>query len=181
MVQNNVAAEKSRKTSRLSKGLNPDVPRPVNQAQRKIYLIFQLHQKMKKRQKIERQMRRHHRFRKWTSIESHSNNSAIGQELVLRSVILLFNLGLTTQQATKRNIEEGDNKLPEKKKEPGWLRFLKEITNWFAIMLWVGSILCIVIYIIQPQGNLPNLYLAFVLMFVVLLTGAITYAQGAKS
>jgi len=33
MVQNNVAAEKSRKTSRLSKGLNPDVPRPVNQAQ----------------------------------------------------------------------------------------------------------------------------------------------------
>lgn len=31
MVQNNVAAEKSRKTSRLSKGLNPDVPRPVNQ------------------------------------------------------------------------------------------------------------------------------------------------------
>lgn len=32
MVQNNVAADKSRKTSRLSKGLNPDVPRPVNQS-----------------------------------------------------------------------------------------------------------------------------------------------------
>lgn len=48
-------------------------------------------------------------------------------------------------------------------------------------MLWVGSILCIVIYIVQPTGNLPNLYLAFVLMFVVLLTGGITYTQGAKS
>lgn len=89
--------------------------------------------------------------------------------------------GLSTEQAIKRNTEEGDNKLPEKKKEPGWLRFLKEITNWFAIMLWVGSILCIIIYIIQPTGNLPNLYLAFVLMIVVLLTGAITFAQGAKS
>lgn len=48
-------------------------------------------------------------------------------------------------------------------------------------MLWVGSILCIVIYIIEPTGNLPNLYLAFVLMIVVLLTGAITFSQGAKS
>lgn len=89
--------------------------------------------------------------------------------------------GLTTDMALKRNAEEGDNKLPEKEKEPGWLRFLKEVTNWFAIMLWVGSILCIVIYIVQPTGNLPNLYLAFVLIFVVLLTGAITFAQGAKS
>jgi len=48
-------------------------------------------------------------------------------------------------------------------------------------MLWVGSILCIVIYIVQPAGNLPNLYLAFVLIFVVILTGVITFAQGAKS
>ena len=31
MVQNTNAAEKSRKTSRLSKGLNPDVPRSVAQ------------------------------------------------------------------------------------------------------------------------------------------------------
>ncbi len=48
-------------------------------------------------------------------------------------------------------------------------------------MLWVGSILCIVTYAIQPTGNLPNLYLGFILIFVILLTGAITYMQGAKS
>ena len=89
--------------------------------------------------------------------------------------------GLSSEMALKRNAEEGDNKLPEKKKEPAWIRFLREITNWFAIMLWVGSILCIVIYIVQPTGNLPNLYLAFVLMFVVILTGVITFMQGAKS
>ena len=28
MIQNSNAAEQSRKTSRMSKGLNPDVPRP---------------------------------------------------------------------------------------------------------------------------------------------------------
>jgi len=38
MVQNNAAAEKSRKTSRLSKGLNPDVPRPASQNPGKIEL-----------------------------------------------------------------------------------------------------------------------------------------------
>lgn len=89
--------------------------------------------------------------------------------------------GLTTEMAIKRNLQEGDNKLPQKEKTPAWIRFLKEITNWFAIMLWIGSILSIITYILQPEGNLPNLYLAFVLMFVVVLTGIITFAQGAKS
>lgn len=48
-------------------------------------------------------------------------------------------------------------------------------------MLWVGSILCIITYIIQPDQNLPNLYLGFILIFVILLTGTITYMQSAKS
>ena len=89
--------------------------------------------------------------------------------------------GMTTDAAAKRNLLEGDNKLPEKEKTPGWIRFLKEITNWFALMLWVGSILCIVTYIVQPTGNLPNLYLAFVLIIVILITGIITFSQQAQS
>lgn len=48
-------------------------------------------------------------------------------------------------------------------------------------MLWIGSILSIMTYILQPEGNLPNLYLAFVLIFVIILTGIITFAQGAQS
>ena len=89
--------------------------------------------------------------------------------------------GMKTEAAMRKNEEEGDNKLPEKKKVPGWIRFLKEITNWFAIMLWVGSILCIVTYIVQRSGNLPNLYLAFVLIIVILITGAITFSQQASA
>ena len=48
-------------------------------------------------------------------------------------------------------------------------------------MLWIGSILCVITYIVQPTGNLPNLVLGFVLIFVVLLTGVITFMQSAKS
>jgi sodium/potassium-transporting ATPase subunit alpha len=48
-------------------------------------------------------------------------------------------------------------------------------------MLWVGSILCIVTYAIQPAGNAPNLYLAFVLIIVILITGVITFSQQAQS
>jgi sodium/potassium-transporting ATPase subunit alpha len=71
--------------------------------------------------------------------------------------------------------------LPEKEKTPGWIRFLVEISNWFSIMLWIGSILCIITYVIQPGLNLPNLYLGFILIFVILLTGTITFLQSAKS
>jgi sodium/potassium-transporting ATPase subunit alpha len=89
--------------------------------------------------------------------------------------------GLTTEAALRRNMEEGDNKLPEKEKTPAWIRFLKELANWFAIMLWVGAILCAVTYIVQPSGNLPNLVLGIVLVIVILLTGVITFMQSAKS
>ena len=48
-------------------------------------------------------------------------------------------------------------------------------------MLWIGAILCIITYIIQPTGNLPNLYLAFVLIIVILITGIITFLQQSQS
>ena len=48
-------------------------------------------------------------------------------------------------------------------------------------MLWIGSILCIVTYIIQPYGNLSNLYLALALVIVILITGIITFSQQAQS
>ena len=33
--------------------------------------------------------------------------------------------GLTSEAATQRNLLQGDNKLPDKKKTPAWIRFLK--------------------------------------------------------
>jgi len=68
----------------------------------------------------------------------------------------------------------GDNKLSEKEREPLWKKFVKEVSNGFAIMLWVGSILCILTYILQPSDP-SNMYLGVVLIGVILLTGYITF------
>lgn len=89
--------------------------------------------------------------------------------------------GLSGQQASEKLIQFGENRLPEKKKTPGWIIFLHEITNWFAIMLWVGCILCFIAYGIQPSSGLGNVYFAIILILVIFITGAITYMQNAKS
>ncbi len=85
MVQNNAAAEKSRKTSRLSKGLNPDVPRPAAHNVGIFYLI-QLHQKIKNKLKVEKPMRKQLRSQKWTNTEFPLKNSATDLEQILKLV-----------------------------------------------------------------------------------------------
>ena len=44
-------------------------------------------------------------------------------------------------------------------------------------MLWVASFLSIIVYILQPVGNLSSLYFFFILIFIIILTGIITFAQ----
>lgn len=41
--------------------------------------------------------------------------------------------------------------LPAGKKTPAWILFIKELLNWFAIMLWIGSGLCIMAYFLEPS------------------------------
>ena len=89
--------------------------------------------------------------------------------------------GLSEEEASRRNVELGDNKLPEGKKTPAWILFIKELLNWFAIMLWVGGGLCIMAYFLQPSQGPSNIYLSIVLFAVIILTGSITYMQTSKS
>lgn len=84
--------------------------------------------------------------------------------------------GLTTQQGEENLHKYGPNKLSEKKKTPAWIKFLHEITNGFAIMMWVGMTLCWIAFGIDP-GDPSNYYLAIIIIFVVLLTGTITFRQ----
>ncbi|KAL4501125.1 hypothetical protein ABPG73_013863 [Tetrahymena malaccensis] len=91
-----------------------------------------------------------------------------------------YQKGLSSTKATQLNEQFGDNKLSEKEREPLWKKFLKEVSNGFAIMLWVGAALCILVYILQPDDP-SNLYLGIVLILVIFLTGYITFQQTAKS
>ena len=84
--------------------------------------------------------------------------------------------GLTLEQAELNFHAYGANKLSEKKRTPAWLKFLHEITNGFAIMMWVGQGLCWLAFGIDPSDP-SNYYLAIIIILVVLLTGAITFKQ----
>lgn len=70
--------------------------------------------------------------------------------------------------------------MSEKTKDPWYLQLFRELTSFFALLLWVGSILCFVAYGID-QSDPSNLYLGIVLAVVVFLTGLVTYLQNAKS
>lgn len=70
--------------------------------------------------------------------------------------------------------------LSEREKVSLWVKLFHELTNGFALMLWVSSGLCFFAYGITPD-DISNLYLAVVLVIVIGVTGLITFQQNAKS
>lgn len=82
--------------------------------------------------------------------------------------------GITEEYAIQQNKIQGDNKLTEKKKKSLIIKFLHEISNGFAIMLWVGVLLCFITYGLDPEDS-SNIYLGIIISFVVLLTAGITF------
>lgn len=63
---------------------------------------------------------------------------------------------------------------------PWYLAFLKELTGFFSLLLWFGSILCFIGYGLDSTDP-SNLYLGIVLSAVVLITGCFSYYQSSKS
>jgi sodium/potassium-transporting ATPase subunit alpha len=54
--------------------------------------------------------------------------------------------------------------------------------GFFSILLWFGSFLCFVGFILQKdKEDRSNLYLGIVLAIVVFLTGWFSYVQTSKS
>lgn len=82
--------------------------------------------------------------------------------------------GLSQSEAVKRNLEQGDNMLTEKKSDPWYFQLLHEVTSFFSLLLWGGAILCFIAYGID-QTDPSNLYLGIVLVFVVIVTSIVTF------
>ena len=67
-----------------------------------------------------------------------------------------LNRGLTDSQA-KANFEEyGPNALTPPPTTPEWVKFCKNLFSGFAMLLWIGAILCFVAYSIQVCNHLSN-------------------------
>merc|ERR1712117_341744 len=93
--------------------------------------------------------------------------------------------GLTSAQA-KANLErDGPNALTPPPTTPEWVKFLRALFGGFAMLLWLGAVLCFIAYSIQAttmeQPPDDNLYLGVVLTAVVVVTGIFSYYQESKS
>ena len=63
--------------------------------------------------------------------------------------------GLGSAEALLRLKKEGLNILVQRRRESEWLKFLRQLTNLFAILLWCGAVLSLVAEYLTPgEGNL---------------------------
>lgn len=105
-------------------------------------------------------------------------------EIYQNSVLIRFRFrsqGLSHAKA-KENLErDGPNALTPPKQTPEWVKFCKNLFGGFAMLLWIGAILCFVAYSIQAstveEPADDNLYLGIVLSAVVIVTGIFSYYQ----
>jgi sodium/potassium-transporting ATPase subunit alpha len=87
--------------------------------------------------------------------------------------------GLSAIEAAERLRRDGANVLIQHKKEPEFLKFLRQLTNLFALLLWCGAGLSLLSeYLLPGEGSLS---IAIALIGVVLLNGAFSYWQGRKA
>merc|ERR1719266_1916066 len=93
--------------------------------------------------------------------------------------------GLTESQAAANLAEYGPNALTPPPTTPEWVKFCKNLFSGFAMLLWIGAILCFIAYTIQAtnfeEPPDDNLYLGIVLTVVVVVTGIFSYYQESKS
>lgn len=85
-------------------------------------------------------------------------------------------------EVRKRN---GLNQLTPPKEVSEFVKFCKQLMGGFAILLWIGSFLCVIAYGVERsrtiEASLDNLILGIILGLVVIITGLFSYYQESKS
>ena len=101
------------------------------------------------------------------------------EELLQKLRLDDLNQGLNEAAASKRLLEEGENVLKQKPVTPWYFLLLKQLTGFFALLLWCGSVLSYVAY--DLTDDIQNLYLSVVIALVVLVTSLISFYQEMQS
>lgn len=109
----------------------------------------------------------------------------ISLEEVLTRLETNVETGLSKEKAEEILKRDGPNALTPPPTTPEWVKFCKQLFGGFAMLLWVGSVLCFVAHGIllatEEDPASDNLYLGVVLALVVIVTGIFSYYQEAKS
>jgi magnesium-transporting ATPase (P-type) len=62
--------------------------------------------------------------------------------------------GLSSKEAEYRLHQNGLNKLTEPPQTPWWIKFLKQFTGFFSVLLEIGALLCIVAFLVDLISKL---------------------------
>eukprot|EP01099_Mayorella_cantabrigiensis_P003865 TRINITY_DN2903_c0_g2_i1.p1 TRINITY_DN2903_c0_g2~~TRINITY_DN2903_c0_g2_i1.p1 ORF type:complete len:533 (-),score=137.59 TRINITY_DN2903_c0_g2_i1:8-1552(-) len=90
------------------------------------------------------------------------------------------NQGLSSEVHQELLQRYGPNRMTPPKEKSEILKIIEHLFYGFAMLLWIGAVLCFVGYGLDTStGN--NLYLGIVLVTVVVLTGVFAYYQESKS
>lgn len=90
-----------------------------------------------------------------------------------------FKKGLTTEEAASRLVRDGPNELTPPVPVSLWWKFFLHLVGGFSLLLWVGSILCFIVY--GLDGSVENLTLGLVLAIVVVATGTFSFYQDMQA
>ena len=63
-------------------------------------------------------------------------------------ILLFFKQGLSIEKAAEVFERDGPNSLTPPPTTPEWVKFCRQLFGGFAMLLWIGSILCFVAYTI---------------------------------
>jgi magnesium-transporting ATPase (P-type)/mannitol/fructose-specific phosphotransferase system IIA component (Ntr-type) len=82
--------------------------------------------------------------------------------------------GLTTEEAAARLARYGPNLLKRAYRSPWYLKLVRNLFSFFAVLLWIAALLCFV-----PGVDLPQLGLA--ILTVIVVNGLFAFLQEYKS
>ncbi len=87
--------------------------------------------------------------------------------------------GLSSAEASRRLAEYGSNELKARKETPEIVKFLRQFTNFFALLLIAGAALAFLADYLKPGEG--NFHIGVALLVVVLLNALFTYVQEHES
>ena len=85
--------------------------------------------------------------------EVQMDEHKISIEVLLDRLETNKDTGLTDQQAQEILERDGPNSLTPPPTTPEWIKFCKQLFGGFALLLWIGAILCLFAYTIQATAG----------------------------
>jgi sodium/potassium-transporting ATPase subunit alpha len=84
-------------------------------------------------------------------------------------------IGLASSVAAERLARLGRNELPAAKQTSMIMRFVRQFTHFFALLLWFAAALCFAAHVVNPESDMLPIGIAIVL--VVVVNGIFSFVQ----